>query len=57
VPPAKLEMMQSAFEQSICRKLVNSGNANFANADHCSFRVTFHPPPVHDSMVATTAQR
>ena len=43
VPPSKLELMQSAFEQSICRKLVNSGNtnSNFANIDGDRFRATY----------------
>jgi hypothetical protein len=48
---AKLAFLHTAFEKTLCAKLQNSGEANFANVSGCSFRFVF--APVSE---ATTAQ-
>jgi hypothetical protein len=40
---ARLAFMLEAFEKSFCSKLRNSGSANFANVQDCTFRMVNSP--------------
>ena len=39
----KLAFLHTAFEKTLCAKLKNSGEVNFANVHNCSFRFVFSP--------------
>jgi hypothetical protein len=43
VNKAKLEFIHEAFEKALCAKLANSGSANFANVQGCSFSMVTDP--------------
>lgn len=43
IEDSKLAFMHEAFEKAFCSKLGNSGSANLANVNKCSFRFVYSP--------------